>query len=48
VESYRNVKGKGNSRNGKAILAIDALEYDRQLDTVVSYLLRGTILTDSY
>jgi hypothetical protein len=49
VEDYRKGGGKGRqARNGKAMLAIDALECEKVVETVAGYLIRGTILTDSY
>jgi hypothetical protein len=45
VERYRK---SGKHRNGRAIIAMDALECDRSVHQLLGHLLRGTVLTDSY
>ena len=49
VESYRRGGGRGkHSRNGRGVLAIDVVECEKNVDKLLGYLLRGTVLTDSY
>lgn len=49
LDDYKREAGKGKpARNAKAFMAVDVLESEKFIEGVCQYLLRGTILTDSY